>query len=390
MSRFDDELRRASRPLAHEPLPDGILDEALDASRSRPRPLAFIGAVAALIVVVVVAGIGFGALRSIQLGSMPTPSVEATPLATPSSSAPRQPSPTVVPTMKSSPSPTSTPTPSATLVPSEPITATVEQEGIRLTLTLDRDRTAYGQRVIGTAVIENIGAGSVFWGHSGTCVWPASIAARAASPGVIPYGRDDWPGDLGTLKEVTVDASDVATSYGYQFRPVDWLDTRATMACTTDLQVSELLEGGTLTQVVGWDSMGLDDMPLEPGPYNVEGGFAFMARGARPVLSPPPDGFKAAVTLPLTIVGPPLDQLSRGEAVDVVLADPSFQSLLADAPRTLWLGSSLDYDDGIWTMTLRLGASAQDVGVAREIVATVDAASGTLLGVKMRDIGPAD
>ncbi len=71
MNRFDDELRHATRPLAGEPLPPDLLDEALDAPPIRPRWAALAGVTALAAVLVIAAGIGIGRMPT----PLPNPSV---------------------------------------------------------------------------------------------------------------------------------------------------------------------------------------------------------------------------------------------------------------------------------------------------------------------------
>ena len=59
------------------------------------------------------------------------------------------------------------PAPSA--APPVPVTASVEEDQIRVTITLDRGQSVFGQRVWAEVSVENIGDDVVHWGHSGTC-----------------------------------------------------------------------------------------------------------------------------------------------------------------------------------------------------------------------------
>lgn len=263
--------------------------------------------------------------------------------------------------------------------PAAPITATVQEQGIRLTITLDRDQTVYGQRVMATATIENIGADSIYWGHSGTCLHPAEIVARPDDPVPLEHGRDDWPGDEGILKLVSLEGRRGDEDPLYGFLPEEWLDREGTFGCTTDLRVSELPAGGSLVQRRGWDTLAQHGMPPSPGSYTVEATFAFMSRGEEPSFEAGVDDFLVNVEVPLTVLGPEVDYVSPGEAVDALLSDDGFRRLLADAPRDQWVQSSLTFLDDRWELVLFLSASDLEVEPIEALVGTVDARSGIVI-----------
>ena len=265
--------------------------------------------------------------------------------------------------------------------PAEPVTASVKEDGIRVTVTLDRDRTVFGQRVMATTTIENVGSDSVFWGHSGTCVYPSTVEAHPDVPARLDYGRDDWPGEEGILKMLTVDRRQFDEPLPFSFLPDSWLDSEANFACTTDFVVSEVLPGEILTDRRGWDTEGIYGMPPGPGAYTVDATFHYLTRGAPPVGDEPIDAFSVGVTIPIVVEGPAIDYVSPGIAVDAILADEAFRELLADAPRGLWNGQDLEYTDNTWEFALYLTASDREIDPVEAIVATVDARSGAVLGV---------
>lgn len=265
--------------------------------------------------------------------------------------------------------------------PATPITASVEDQGIRLTITLDRESTVYGQRVMATATIENIGSDSLYWGHSGTCVHPAEIMARPDDPNRLERGREDWPGDEGNLKLVALEGRQGDDDPVYGFMPEEWLDREGNFGCTTDLRVSELPAGESLVQQRGWDTLGLHRMPPSPGSYTVETTFAFMSRGVEPSSEAGVDDFSVQVAVPLIVLGPEIDYVSPGEAVDALLSDEGYRRLLTDAPRDLWVQSSLTFLDDRWELVLYLSASDDEVEPSDALVGTVDARSGIVIDV---------
>jgi len=74
---------------------------------------------------------------------------------------------------------------------------------------------------------------------------------------------------------------------------------------------------------------------------------------------------------------PSRDYLSPGEALDRLLADPTFIQQLAANPRARWTGADLAWDDERWTMELRL----QDPDEA--LVATIDAITGAVTDIQL-------
>jgi len=269
--------------------------------------------------------------------------------------------------------------------PAVSISRTVEDEGIRLTITLDRDRMVFAQRVHATATVENVGADPVFWGHSGTCAFPASLQVRPDDPVRMPYGRDDWPGEEGILKNVTVDNRLADADPVYSFLPEGWLDFEGNMGCTSDLVVSELPAGESLVQRLEWDTMAHYEMPPSPGMHTVDAVFSFMSRGAFPAAEEAVDQFAVEVPLPIIVEGPEVVFIGPGEAVDALLADDRYSALLTDAPRDRWVQSSIAFVDGRWEAALYLSEDDTVIDPVEALVGTVDAQTGEVIGVGMEE-----
>ena len=267
------------------------------------------------------------------------------------------------------------PTPSASLPPAEPVANSIEDQGIRLTLTLERDRISFGDRTWADVTVENIGADIVYWGHSGTCVFAAGVTAFPDLPEEVPYGRDDWPGDSGILKTITVDSRAFP---GHGFTPEGWVDFEGNVGCTSDLQISEINPGEVVTYRAAWDGDAPYGRPATPGSYRVDATFNYMSRGAPPAGDLGTAENAVIVSVPMNVDGAAIGYLAPGEAVDRILEDPSFQAHLADAPRRgRWLESALTFQDGSWVLSLYLE------GPTEAIVATVDAVSGEVIGVEI-------
>jgi hypothetical protein len=284
-----------------------------------------------------------------------------------------QPSPTA---SSSEPAPTLAPVESRR--PGQPITATNEQDGVRVTLALDRDRIAFGERVWAEVTVVNTGVDNLYRGHSSVCPFVAEVTVNATVPTDLGYGRDDWIGELEILKFITVATEVPSVSAGEAvagFTPEPWVDVVGNMGCTSDLVTDMVAPGAQLAYRAAWDADGPHEFPMQPGAYEAEATFYWMSREAPSGLEPPE--FKpVAVSAPLTVDTPPVEHLGPGEAVDRVLEDPGFLDLLEEAPRIgRWTGSTLHYVEGMWVMRLFLENPVE------AIVATVDASTGQVLEV---------
>lgn len=331
------------------------------------------GIVAAALVLLVLIGLG---IRQTQSGGDgPTPETSAS--GGPSFSS------TIGPTADPSPY---DPTPVPTIVqrPGQPVTGTVEENGIRVTLVLDRDRIAYGERAWADVTVVNTGTDDVYWGHPLNCDFAASVSVMTQQPLELAYGRTDWPGDLDVLKSVTIGTEPLSIGLGEvvaYFSPEAWIDLIGGRGCVT-MGVTEILpSGGQLTYRSAWDADGpygvpmrRSGVPTRPGEYQVAAAFYYMTRGFPPGTEPI-DNLAVEAAVPLIVDSPNVEYLSPGETVDRVLANPDFLDLYQDAPRSRWQASTLDFEDGGWVMRLYLD------GPHEAIVVHVNAISGRVTNV---------
>jgi hypothetical protein len=288
--------------------------------------------------------------------------------------------PTTAPGSSSDATASSTPqpTPSEEPVPAAPASAVVEKDGIGLKLDLDRDRLSFGKRVWAEVTVTNTGTDVVHWGHSGTCPFEA-VELRTDLPLSFPYGRTDWVGELDVLKGITVDAERSTIPGGETagwFDPEPFVDRTTSMYCTLDLVTDVLQPGERLTYRAAWDADGPGGMPMPPAEYAVTATFAYVGRGdiAQDAAS---NDQTVSVDLSLTVDTPSQAYLAPGEAVDQVLADPSFLTHFEDAPRSRWQESTIAFEGGVWMMRLHLETPAE------AIVASVDALTGEVLSVAL-------
>jgi hypothetical protein len=252
--------------------------------------------------------------------------------------------------------------------------ASMEADGIRITLTLDRTETSFGTRVWAEASVENIGTDVIHWGHSGSCVWPAGVQLTTeAAPS--NYGAS-WPGEAGILKRITVDDPDRER---YGFVPEFAVDSPRSWGCTSDLVPDEIQPGERLSARFAWDTIGTNEMPPPGGRYTAESVFAYAGRGDLPA-DADYFGKRVAVRVSLDVQGPNQAYLAPGEALDRLLSDATFIQLLADNPRTQWNSSTLRWVDESWHLLV------EQESPHGSIVGTVDAISGKVseVGVEPR------
>ena len=268
---------------------------------------------------------------------------------------------------------------SRTEEPLGPMTASVEDLGIRLSATLDRGSTAFGDRVWVDAVVENLGPGVAVWEHGGGCEWPVAIrVAPDTAARALDAGRDDWPGDLGILKRILTPDDPVQPRF---FLAEERVGTDMGNGCFAIRVPEELPEGGAVDHRAAWDTDAYMGMPPIPGVYTVEVIFTF-TRGAPFETA---DRQMVTATLPLTVEGQHIDWLSPEQAIDALLSDERFVDLLADAPRDQWLHNSISFEEDRWVVTLKLGTSPVDpVDPVPDaaLIGAIDARSGLVLEVR--------
>jgi hypothetical protein len=263
--------------------------------------------------------------------------------------------------------------------PGTAVSATAERDGIRITLELDRDRIAHGERAWADVTVTNIGTGDLFWGHSSTCVFPAQVSVLTEDALDLGSGRDvrEWAYLLAVLKSATLYArsswasGDAVTA----FTPELFVDAGRNMGCTTDLVVDAIPPGSGVTHRAAWDAEALWGLPIPPDDYRIEAVFYYMSRGEPPSLEATGIDHEVRVDLPVVVDSPAVDYLGPGEAVDRVLENESFTALFAEAPQNRWTASQIRFEHGDWVMRLYLASPSE------AIVVTVDAVTGEVLDV---------
>jgi len=344
MSRFDDELRAAAGRLADESMPDGILDEALDAAPA-PRRLSVVGAAAsAIVLVAVVIGIGWGSWRQAP-GETPVPS-SGVHASTGQSQAPT----------------------------SQPVRHQVEKDGVRLTVELESDRAQEGVPMLATTTVENLGSEPIYHPTSGGCEWAVHL-------GVVPipqfeFGRS-WEGVAEELKDALMGVWNEGRPYGYYFVDAGRLPTLGNW-CAMNLARGEIAPGASQTDVLAWRPIGPFGMPIPSGTYEVTATFVRIPANTFHNRDQSDD---VSLTFQIEVEGSAGDYLMPGEAIDVVLADDRFQELLAEAHPERWIVPRFEYADERWLVWLPIGRADAILEFSYAITAEVDARTGALLSV---------
>lgn len=269
------------------------------------------------------------------------------------------------------------------------VTRSAEEHGIRLTATLDRDRTTFGQRLWAEALVENVGSNSAWWRHLGMCPWPVEITVAPETPTAIDEGRDDWPGPLGILKgSLIADEQPVLSDRRRSFVPEERVDS-GSIGCFTVLNNEELPEGASISHRAAWDTDDFMGMPSVPGRYTVEATFELW-RGAAPE-GPPFDTepMTVRVEFPLVVEGPDVDWISPGVAIDALLSDDRFLALLAEAPP-VGRGGAMAFRNETWIVRHHVATSDTDLEPVATLVGVIDARTGAVLDVRLEDYASDD
>jgi hypothetical protein len=348
MNPSDDELRAAAGPLADESFPDGMLDEALGAAPRSGDGRVLAGGAAAVFAALIAVGIGFAALG-------PAPADEPVTTVTPSPSPPA----------------------------GSAVTRVAELNGVRLTVTLDPSRALDGEVVFATTTAENIGTESRYWSmtQEGDCDWSTHLVIEP----VVPLNRGRvWPSEeLQNLKfslmDIPVDLDGEIILLPDYFVASDRLAGLSNSCYAINRRGEELGPGEVRTDVLAWRAEGPLGMPLQPGTYLVNA--TFSAFGG-------PDG--PSLSIPIEVVGPDVDYLDPGEAMDVVLSNAEFVDLYraARAREPGFRESTFEFIDERWVVTLEIGDQFMSAPSDYTLVADVDAITGEI-DVSTTDADPA-
>ncbi len=315
-------------------------------------------------------------LVSACLAEAPTPP--------PSSALSARPQPTSATTTSLPPAVSPTPTdpapptavPLAAIPPDLPTRATVEGNGVRLTIELERNPMPAGQPTWVRTTIKNTEHDAVVYYPCGEAVpVGATIADLPWRPGKnLPNPAMSWKKDL-TGGQGLEDGRRVLFFVAGE--------DGAASGCGDIGHVATIAPGATFRERVRWD--GLTFRRLNPPPtasIDLVGSFSF-DRGDPDVEHPPEDRHLLEAHLDTWIAGQPGVLIDPAEAVDIALTEPRLTALLATHDLRNGNGGVLLFDPK--TGVYQIGLIEENVPVAQAHLVLVNARTGGIVGFVERN-----
>jgi hypothetical protein len=233
--------------------------------------------------------------------------------------------------------------PSATAVVDAPPTIiSASQDGIAVTVALDRSVVEPGQSVLMTATVRNDRPIPTIVGLS-DCGAPATISGDVAVPW-DPTGRK-WDGVPGDFKRFALEQG-LAGGGVPADRPVT-IYARGE-PCEVGEPEIRLGPGASSTALVTWTAQIVEDVPALPGDVPISVGVSYDRPDPLPApVCNPICGLRdipwksIAANGVIRVAGAPPPILTAGQALDALLADPRFAAWLPTLPSATWSGSNL-------------------------------------------------
>jgi hypothetical protein len=254
-------------------------------------------------------------------------------------------------------SPSAAPTASSEASPSPSGTAT--NEGLSLSISLDRTSVVPGGEVTITATVRNNRSTPVVYEVSCDLV----VTATATLPLPLePIGKT-WTGAANDLKLAAL-----GLTPGTGETP-DQVETDALSATPGSCFQGEqtLAAGATIADKLVWSAELASGVPALPGDVTLSVAFAHDRLNGPPSYPPGSSGLVATwipeytlltATTHIEIVGPARALLSKGQVVDALLSDPRFENWMTDQPGSTWSQTNLLLQDfGAGTTRAPAGAS---------------------------------
>ena len=239
--------------------------------------------------------------------------------------------------------------------------ASATRDGIAITLTIERDSLETGQVLRARVQVRSVTAEPVLW-WGGGCRLDGTLTVRPDAR-AEPDQALNWVGDAARLKALLLSGSMVPAPPGASIDTDGSFDIGDAVACRADRGFNVLEPGGNLDSEVAWQAVDLLGAPLPPGTYRVRASFPWV--GPETAVDPAlidlaRDLEPLVVETPLTLAGNGLD-LTAGQAVDRVLADPDTARWLAAHPEQTWRATNLRWAGDRWLVELRttLGSDAR-------------------------------
>ena len=227
------------------------------------------------------------------------------------------------------------PPPDAPLLGSLPLSATVEQDGVKVTIAIDASPLAVGTSHKAGVRIENVGPDDAIYATN-DCGLAARVSYRP---------RGDWNsvgvrqlGVAAAFKQLAL-RGDEASGNGARssLTPALFVGVES-WGCRDIRLVRHLEPGAALEERMQWDAW-----PGTPaGPIELVAAFAFIGREGDPGVA---RDRGIEVRLPSAIVGDGgNDPVGPVGAVDAAVADEAFAAFLASSPPDAWNNATLDLD----------------------------------------------
>lgn len=241
--------------------------------------------------------------------------------------------------------------------------AAVEQQGVRIELSLDRSRVALGDVLNATVTVTNTTSTDVQW-HSDAC--------RELVKGHVALTIKEDPVQLdgsltGRFRARALERQPESTG---PLVPLDKLDN-VTYGCAQPLVIIDLPAGAVRNMDLAWRATAPDGARVE-GPARATVEFGLETASQRGI----------QVTAPFEVVSGAVQPSSRADAVDTALADLTFVAWLKAQPTDTWRNgfTFLSADSRTWTVGL---VYARPTGNGSGLV-RLDAFTGQILERDLR------
>ena len=232
--------------------------------------------------------------------------------------------------------------PDAAAAHAPPNIISASQDGISVTIALDRSVVEPGQSVLMTATVRNDRPIPTIVGFS-DCGAPATISGDVAVPW-DPTGRK-WGGVPGEFKRFALEQG-LAGGGVPADRPVT-IYARGE-PCEVGEPEIRLGPGASSTALLTWTAQIVEDVPALPGDVPISVGVSYdrpdplPPRACNPLCGLrviPWKSLAANGVIRVAGAAPPI--LTAGQAVDALLADARFAAWLPTLPSATWSGSNL-------------------------------------------------
>jgi hypothetical protein len=269
--------------------------------------------------------------------------------------------------------PTAPPTPEATIPANLAMTAVAEQDGVKITIELERNPMPAGQPTWITTTITNTGRDRVVYVPCGEIVY---VSASGVGP---PWrsGRN-LPNPAMIWKTYLLDHQGLKSDDRYVLFFVDAQDG-ASSGCGDVARVTSLAPGRTVHERQRWDGFAFRHLAPPPtARIDLRGTFEF-DRGDPFAEHPAEDRHTIEVHLETWIAGLPDAFLDPAEAADIALTDPRLTALLAS--RDLRNGNEgvVRFDPVAGAYQIGMLESGS-LPVSRAHLVLVDARTGEIVG----------